>query len=181
MLLVTVDELETHLRATFSPEDVVRATQEITVASAAIQRYCNLVSLEQLTDDAVKLRGVYGMDLVLPRGPIDSVASVAVDGESLTADDYELVLDTLIRPAGWGGTSVVVDITYTHGYAVVPDDVKLVCLDVTSRAWDNPAGVRSESIDGYSVTHGAAAGRLSEDDKAALSGYHRSAGSVIRS
>lgn len=182
MLLVTVDELETHLGAAFSPEDRARAEQAITMASAAIQRYCNLVGLQQVTDTVV-LRGVYGTDLLLPFGPVAAVSAVEVDGQALGVNDYDVVRDELVRRAGWGGTSVEVEVTYTHGLAVVPDEVKAVCLDVAARSYANPTGVRSETIDGYSVTYagaGAAVG-LWPGDRSSLSAFHRSAASVLRS
>lgn len=45
-----------------------------------------------------------------------------------------------------------VRVTYSHGYATVPDDVQSVVLDVASVLYDNPTGLRSISIDDYSET-----------------------------
>lgn len=184
MQLVTVGELEIHLGVTFTGGEAARATQLINSTSADIQQYCNRVGLVRLVDDEVTLRGTYGMELALPLGPVVSVATVALGGTALTVDDYDVVKDDLVRWGGWGGPSTEVDVTYTHGLAAVPDDVKGVCLDVLARRWTNSPGVRSESIDGYSVTYAGSAragSGLWPGDESALRSYHRSSGSVIRS
>lgn len=45
-----------------------------------------------------------------------------------------------------------VRVTYSHGYATIPDDVVSVVLDAASVLYDNPTGLRSISIDDYSET-----------------------------
>lgn len=190
MMLVTEAELAVHLgMTTFTPEETARATQIITHASGVVQRYCNLVGLVQVPNDEITLRGVYGPELVLPRPPVESVASVEIDGVAVS--DWELVKGRLVRTGPtdvgyplevpyrvhghWGGTSVEVAVTYTHGLAVVPDEAASVCLDLSARRWSNPTGARSFSIDGYSASWGSGANGLTDDEKAALSTWHRSA------
>lgn len=45
-----------------------------------------------------------------------------------------------------------VRVTYSHGYATVPDDVVDLCLDVAQALYTNPNGLRSMTIDDYSET-----------------------------
>jgi hypothetical protein len=84
---------------------------------------------------------------------------------------------------GWGGPKATVVVTYSHGYEVIPDDIKGVCLSAAARAFTspglvNPAGVESETIDGYAVTYrsnmanGSTAGvTLAEDESRIVKRY----------
>jgi hypothetical protein len=45
-----------------------------------------------------------------------------------------------------------VRVTYSHGYATIPDDVVSIVLDAAAVLYDNPTGLRSISIDDYSET-----------------------------
>lgn len=184
--LITYDEACTFLQVT-SP-DIDRLLQAITRVSSRVQRYCNLVSLTEIEDDEITLVGSYSYELKLPKGPVSEVSEVTVDGSSVS--DWDLVKDTLVRSSiddaspfltpttpHWGGPHVEVAVTYTHGFATVPDEAKDVCFDLLAMIWHNPAGVRSQAIDGYSVTFGGARGS-DVDPLARLSGWHRSSGSA---
>lgn len=77
-----------------------------------------------------------------------------------------------------------VDVTFTHGWAAVPALVKAVALSVAARAYDNPSGLRAESIDDYSATRAGSdddlAGiTLTAAEKAALKPYRLAAGSLV--
>jgi hypothetical protein len=45
-----------------------------------------------------------------------------------------------------------VQVTYSHGYTMIPDDVQSIALDAASVLFDNPRGLRSITIDDYSET-----------------------------
>jgi hypothetical protein len=45
-----------------------------------------------------------------------------------------------------------VQVTYSHGYTTIPDDVLSCVLDAGSVLYDNPTALRSVSIDDYSET-----------------------------
>ena len=45
-----------------------------------------------------------------------------------------------------------VRVTYSHGYATIPDDVISVVLDAAAALYDNPTALRSVSIDDYTET-----------------------------
>jgi len=187
-LLITADELEIHLGATFTAAQTTRATQIIEAVSAVVQAYCNRVQLVEVVDDEITLNGSYAYRLPLPLGPVSSVSAVTVDGTATTA--YDLVQDTLVRNGldvqppfhvpttpHWGGPDVEIGVTYTHGLSAVPEKVKAVTFDLAARPYANPTSVRSQSIDGYSVTYagqlsGSSALSLSGDQKATLKGWH---------
>jgi hypothetical protein len=48
-----------------------------------------------------------------------------------------------------------VQVTYSHGYTTIPDDVVSLVLDAASVLYDNPTGLRSLSIDDYTETKAA--------------------------
>lgn len=57
------------------------------------------------------------------------------------------------RPLGvW---SPRVQVTYSHGYTTIPDDVQGFVLDAAAVLYDNPTGLRSVSIDDYTETKAA--------------------------
>jgi hypothetical protein len=45
-----------------------------------------------------------------------------------------------------------VQVTYSHGYTTIPDDVVALCLDVAQALYTNPDGLRSVTLDDYSET-----------------------------
>jgi hypothetical protein len=45
-----------------------------------------------------------------------------------------------------------VQVTYSHGYTTIPDDVVGVVLDAAAVLYDNPTGLRSFTIDDYTET-----------------------------
>ncbi|MCC5574479.1 hypothetical protein IMZ11_02335 [Microtetraspora sp. AC03309] len=125
---------------------------------------------------------VHGGRVLLPGGPVTAVASVAH-----TAADG----GAAITGWRWNGYDKVyqlppcaqqVAVTYTHGFVTVPDElVELVCsvaqrLGTSDGATGMEAGIRSESIDDYSVTY---ASEAREDASSLLPGEVQSLRSVL--
>lgn len=54
------------------------------------------------------------------------------------------------RPLGVWAPKVRV--TYSHGYATIPDDIVSLVLDAAAVLYDNPTGLRSFTIDDYTET-----------------------------
>lgn len=108
-------------------------------------------------------RRVEGGRVMLPGGPITAVSTVARlaedGGATLTGWRWDGMEHIHCVPL-WCGD---VDVTYTHGFAMLPDELlELVCavavrLSATDDAAGMEAGIRSESIDDYSVTYAAEA------------------------
>lgn len=92
---------------------------------------------------------------------------------------YTRLDDELRRRCGtW---SPRVQVTYSHGYTNVPDDIVAVVLDIAGRALTNPAGLRSVSIDDYTrtfATETVGGPALSEANRQALAGYRRAPATV---
>ncbi len=106
------------------------------------------------------VRAVTGAVIRLPQRPVTAVSSV-IGWETRTALDYLWLPGsdslTLTSPLDAG---VAVEIVYTHGYAVTPDDVVAVVCQMVGRALGTPStesGTQQESVAGYSHTTGAAA------------------------
>lgn len=95
--------------------------------------------------------------LALPGGPVTAVTAVSLDGEPVA--DWRLRDGRLWRRCGWQGwcEPSEVDVTYTHGLAVVPADiVRLVCMYVAAGVAQGGSGYDSrnkayERIDDYQV------------------------------
>ncbi len=130
--------------------------------------------------ETVRLAGVWGADLELPRRPVTAVVSVAVDGVALADADYLWNGGQLLRLGGqlgdhyyggtWGGPGVVVTVTYTTS-AEVPAGVKSIVLQAAARAMNPTAGVKQETVGAYSVTYtdnGGTAGILTAAERKAL-------------
>lgn len=81
-------------------------------------------------------------------------------------------------PISYGvGRLELVKVTAKYGWPQVPAVVREACLSLTIDRVENPSGVRSESIDGYSVRYstaeGDAAGGRSSGVKPSLAAYRR--------
>lgn len=158
MTFATASDLASYLQ-----QDVDTATAELLLdlATGAIQSATGQ-TVEQVTDDAVTVAAPSGEKLVLPERPASTPTLVKVDGSAVT-DYYADVPDdpleptVLYRPGGWEawdsvtGTLLRVEVTYTHGYATIPAEIKGICLDVAARAYRNPEGLRSRerAVDDY--------------------------------
>jgi hypothetical protein len=84
-------------------------------------------------------------------------------------DDYKLSQHGILRRVDndWEIGTQIIQITYTHGYATIPDDVVGVCTRAASRAYQAGvaaaavgavSGVSSMQLGDYSVSLGTGAG-----------------------
>lgn len=166
--LITPTELAGHLQQDL---DTATATLVIEAATAAVQGACGRIPqrLILVAGDTFDLAGFTSSYLRLPQRPVVSVASVVLDGVTLTAGSpgsltstYRLVGDQLWRTDGWqtyvGEPSHVTGV-YTHGYA--PGDQRLelargAVVAICKAMYTNPGGVASEKIDDYAVSYAKA-------------------------
>lgn len=158
-------------------EHMASCARAIEEATAAIKNYCHQ-TIELVEDDEITL-DVWAprWNLVLPEMPVVSVASVVEDGETLVeGDDEDYVLaqygQLIRRGARWEVGPQIVTVTYTHGYATLPDDVVAVCTRAAARAFqaglranemEAVPGVASKSLGDFSVSYaaeGAAQGQM---------------------
>lgn len=111
----------------------------------------------------------------LPQRPVLSVTGVTVRGQALSPSQWRLRRDTLyVRGCD------EVTVTYTHGYASVPGDVKAVILSAAARVLNNPQDLRQEVAGGLSVTYAAETigASLAPADRDLLARYRRRASVV---
>lgn len=148
MALITVEELEAFMGRTFSDDEEAQAAAMIDAVSAVIESETG-VSFSVTQDQEVRMQADgYGI-IEFSAKPISSVSVYDVNG-----------VDTL-EYATWDGLSAVyglqpnqvVDVVYTHGYQLVPGDIKAVCYGVCSRIMYNPSGLRQETVGAISVTY----------------------------
>lgn len=193
--LVTQADLEDALQRSLDP---AQAAMAIRRASARVRKYCR----QQFTlveNETVTLPG-NGRLLRLPQRPVvvddthplSVVELFGIADEEYTAlegRDFTRIGTELTRgEAWWAPTRLMgwpfmrpqgiwaqrVRVTYSHGYAEVPDDVVDVVLDLAQMSMTNPQGLRSESIDDYSRTFAAetiGGAQLTAEHKEALREY----------
>jgi len=173
-------------RSLDAPEDSDRALALLYDASAAARAYTGQHLSESSTTERLRVRKAH---LRLPQRPVTAVTGVtAVDG---TAVEYEWVAGDRVSITGlsdvmrfdvepFRSTTPYLDVTYTHGYNPVPDDIVAVVCQVAARAYGYGAedsGVQTETLGPYSVTGGAAAAQgglgLLAGERAALDRYRK--------
>lgn len=101
-----------------------------------------------------------GEDIYLPQRPVNAVTSVTTRGRGSTSSttatlnaEYE-VRGHRLRWVGLGGVwPYEVTVTYDHGYATIPDDVKGATLAVAAEIHANPEGLSSSALDDSNDRH----------------------------
>jgi hypothetical protein len=194
-LLASADDLAAALQR---PVDPTQAALALRRASARVRKHCRqTISLVQ--GETVTLPGG-GRVLRLPQRPvvvdganplivvelfgIADQEYAAVEGRDFTRVGTELTRGEAwwapTRLMGWpwlrpqGVWAQQVRVTYSHGYAEIPDDIVDIVLDLAQMNLTNPQGLRSESIDDYSRTFAAetiGGAQLTADHKEALRPY----------
>lgn len=171
MALCTVTDIENFLLVTIHTDAAKNASalRAIDEATEAIKNYCHQV-IELVAGDAITLDCVGGTKIFLPQVPVISVASVVEDGEALVVtDDYILGQYGILHRVDddWATGIQIVTLTYTHGYATIPDDVVGVCTRAASRAYQAGlaaaavgavSGVTAMTLGDYSFSLGTGAG-----------------------
>lgn len=190
--LATIAQVEARLARDLTGADETRMQALLDDASAAVRGYTGQEFTSSSTTLRLKARtGV----LRLPQRPVTAVASVEdTDGNALSYEwmgDDRIYLWSLSPLNAWeiniSRTRLLyVDITYTHGYAAVPDDIVAVVCQMASRAYGispTDSGRQSESIQGYSYSVGGAAASggvgMLNDERAVLDRYRRPGSSAI--
>jgi hypothetical protein len=173
------DQLATpaDLAALLQMSTVDNAALLLELATAKVQAACGGQRLVDLTDTAVIpiLPGCpYEELLDLPQWPVRSVATVQLDGVTIT--DWRLAGQQLWRLLGWQTLSwepSQVTVLYTHGYPAGAQGLQLArdaVLSLAAAGFGNPTGAASEAIDDYRVSYAEADARmqLTEHTRAAL-------------
>ena len=177
-MLATPSDLASYVQ---SDLDTATATLALEVVTGWIQSELGQ-RVVRVTDETVLLDGCDRV-LYLPQRPVVSVGAVStLDKWGVT---YNPVLNTEYRVRGyrliWSGYGRVwpeqVTVTYTHGYLTpdVPQGIRGVCLSAAARIYQNPDGLRSETVGGVSWTAAGSAvdvgPGLTESERLALADF----------
>ncbi|MFE2497088.1 mobile element protein [Streptomyces scopuliridis] len=113
--------------------------------------------------DVVTLDGTGRESVLLPAAPVTAVASLLLDGEVLAvAVDFSWSADGFLRRLGycWPDRLRCIEVTYSHGYAQIPEDIQEVVVDQARAMYRVQPGVQTIQAGGESITYGvqAAAG-----------------------
>jgi hypothetical protein len=189
-LLVTAEELALFMGETGLDEQ--RATFLLEMATGEVQAAAGqrLVLVE---DDPFELFGYPSRWLELPERPVNSVASLTIDGGAELVDgvDYKRPARSarLFRSCGWSACpsepSIVAGV-YTHGYPVHDQRLQFArsaTIGVAKLALTVPAGVVSESIDDYRVQYAQMAAWAMEQSphlRASLARYYGQRAGMVR-
>lgn len=135
--------------------DTATATLVLDVASEDIRSACGW-NISQETVTAEEFDGTGCESIWIPTMNLTSVASVTAAGVAIPPTGYRVYRYGRLRRlnAYWPADNWTVVITYTHGYAVVPDDVKGACLVLAGSKYQNPgAGLTSYTDTVGGVSH----------------------------
>lgn len=143
----------------FDPTDV-QALRSLQDASGLVRAYCGQ-TISLVVDDVVELRGNWTRRLYLPERPVVDVTAVSLRFGGNTISDIQegtwIRRGHLLELPGsyWGGDLGAVSVTYSHGYADIPEELFGIVNSVTARALRDPAGdLISETIVDYAYTRG---------------------------
>ncbi|QTV79482.1 hypothetical protein [Microbacterium sp. NIBRBAC000506063] len=103
----------------------------------------------------------------LPAMQIEAIASVTIDGTTLTPANVDFDPDT-----GW--TSLCgrrVNLTFTAGHEAIPEDLVTLTLELAAGALGSPLGISREQAGAVSVTFTRTSGALQPADHARLAAY----------
>lgn len=158
--------------------DLGRAVPALKHASGLVRGASGGQRLEFVSQETVILCGGEQV-LALPQRPavvdIDNPLTVVelddfggVDFAAVEDRDFSRIGNELTRGhpwmratrlAGWphnrplGIWAPRVQVTYSHGYPVIPDEIESIVLDIAQSFYDNPSGLRSFTTPEYSETY----------------------------
>lgn len=162
--LVTPSELASFLQQDL---DTATATLLIEMATGKIQAACGQRLIQATSTFVIDVAwGSWSSWLDLPQWPVQSVASVKIDGT--TYSDWVLRSQRLWRLGGWSlsasAPSQVTVAGCVHGYPDGSQGLQLardMCLALAGAGYGNPGGsASSEQIDDYRVTYAEAESRI---------------------
>lgn len=138
----TPAELASHLQV--ASVDTASATLALNIATSAIRDHCGW-DISETTVTGEEMDGTGTRNLWIETLRLTAVSSLEENGNLLTAGtDFDWTrYGKIVRNGCWPRTARSVVITYTHGYATVPEVVKGVCLDIAGRKYNNPQSSKS--------------------------------------
>lgn len=139
-------------------------------ASRRIRNYCGWHIWPVVPVEDLRLRTQAGHELWLPTTQLVSIEAISNNGVLLDEDALALVdfsADGRVDFTSWAAPSLL---SFTHGYADVPDLVDLTLELATGELQSAGGAVREQTLSS-SVTWARTSGKLTEDDRATLAEY----------
>lgn len=123
--------------------------KELDAATRAIQDECRWHIAPQ-ESKTFRRTGPYEDQVWLPAMEITAITAANLDNEVVT-DLPSIEFD---RDTGWTNLSGrIITVTFTSGFATVPEDIVTLTLQVAARALGSPLGLVREQAGTVSVTH----------------------------
>ncbi len=147
----SAEDVEHFLQLTIpaAKRDAVR--RAIVAVTEEIKNYCRQ-QIELVEDDVVTLDVPAGRTkIMLPELPVIEVSKVVEDGDELVAgsdEDYQLGQYGILHRVGgqWEEGVQILEVTYSHGYTNLPDDICDVATRAVARAYQ--AGLKADEVEG---------------------------------
>jgi len=163
----SADDIATFLQVSIATAaQIAAADRACAEAAAAIRNYTHQY-LELVEDEAITLDSRGGARIFLPELPVVEVSAVVEDDTALDVDDdYKLGQHGILHRVGgakWAKGIQIIAVTYSHGYATLPDDIVVIATRAASRAYQSglraaedeaSLGVQSKSLGDFSVQYG---------------------------
>jgi len=155
--LATVEELETYLGRTLTDQN--QAQLMLDVASSSVRTYCGW-ELSQTTATMYS-EGAGTSLMTLPTLCLTDVIELRADGVVQDPDKYPIKWSRKGQVWGYWIFAVQYEFDVEHGYDPVPDVLKLVTMDLTSKTLSNPEGLTSATTGQVSRTWGGSSSSTS--------------------
>lgn len=186
--LITIADLETYSKSTIDDGNTSVTTADealysflISAVSAQVERMCNRSFASAEYTEVVDGNGQ--TDILLSNYPIISLTSITLvnpfddNGVDWGTDNVKIDYEagTLYSPYGWPVGRFNISVTYTAGYATIPDDLKAVVCQMVLDAYSNTSkrtGITSERMGDYAYTIASDVAKK-EEYKAKLSQFIR--------
>jgi hypothetical protein len=179
--LASIADLNNFSQLALDPADT-SAAYLLKVASGMIRRYLEQ-DITVTTNDVEYADPVSGRMVLLRQLPVTSVSLVetTTDG-GVTWTTVAPANYTVSKRQGvvaakpwtgiqWGADPESWRITYTHGFATVPDELNGVCCSIASRFYATPAGIDMERTGQRQVKYNLEAGGFTAMEKLVLDGF----------
>lgn len=141
--------------ASFVQSDLDQATATLAreLATGVVQDEISQQIFRSQTTDRLPRHHIDPSVLVLPQKPVDTTQPITCIGveSGLTYTAFEVYGQRLELDCGTWDEQV--DVTYTHGFSVIPKAIKSVALACAARVVTNPAGVRSTGVGDVNVSY----------------------------
>lgn len=153
----------------------------LSAASAYVRSYCGWHISPSRSETDVKRRiGSFGK-IILPTLHLVSVEKLVVDDAVVDPGDYHWWPNGVVELKNRYRRDGYCLIDYTHGYAVVPDAVQSVVMELanTAQSLGGGTGVKGVTTPGYSITYGESGLELSPSQRDALAAYRITLGGAV--